>query len=212
MPSAPAGAWRVEVRTTVAEPVRVTARVLRDDTPIGYRTLGRQSWLDHPQGWDWDEERRGYLAPRSDSDAPGCPVTREGTSVACAGAAADEILFVGAVRPEIGAPGKTRPAVYSAEGVHNPAWHGESRGPDLVALGDDGVLLGGRRGAGVLSGATARMSGTSMAAPQVARALLRYFLTVPSADWSQERERQFLMGADIPEAPDPRTGLGLLSA
>ena len=51
--------------------VRVTARVQRDDTPPGYRTLGRQSWLDHPLGWDWDEEARGYVLPRPAADAPG---------------------------------------------------------------------------------------------------------------------------------------------
>jgi hypothetical protein len=200
----------VVLRTTVAEPVRVTARVQRDDTPPGYRTLGRQSWLDHPLGWDWDEEARGYLAPRPARDAPGCPVTREGTSVAYAGAENPAILFVGAVRPVIGDPDAVRAAGYSSEGVGHLARPGESPGPTLVALGDDGVTLPGRRAAGVVSGSVARMSGTSMAAPQVARALLGYFLTVPPDAQSEAGERVALTGSADWGQPDRRLGHGRL--
>jgi Subtilase family len=209
---APAGAWQVVVETNVSEPVRVTARVQRDDTPPGYRTLGRQSWLDHPRGWNWDPETRAYVAPQSDYDAPGCPVTREGTPVAYAGAQSDEIYFVGAARPEIGNPDLLRPTRYSSEGVRNPAWQGESRGPTLAALGDDGVMLGGRRAAGVLSGAVVRMSGTSMAAPMVTRALALYFRTVPRPGRSVAVERKFLTGTEDWTAPDPRMGHGTLTA
>lgn len=210
--TAPSGAWRVVLRTTEAEPVRVTARVQRDDTPRGYRTLGRQSWLDHPQGWDWDAEQRGYVAPRPASDAPGCPVTREGSCVAYAGAEDSRILFVGAVRPETGVPGAVRAVPYSSEGVRHLARPGESRGPALVAYGDDGTALPGRRAAGVLSGTSARMSGTSMAAPAVARALLRYFLTVPADQQSTAAERRALTGHDDWSHPDARLGNGALIA
>jgi hypothetical protein len=208
---APAGAWGVALRTTLAEPVRVTARVQRDDTPPGYRTLGRQSWLDHPSGWDWDDEARGYVLPRPAADAPGCPVTREGTCVAYAGAEEPSILFVGAVRPVIGDPGAVRPAGYSSEGVGHLARPGESPGPTLVALGDDGVVLPGRRAAGVVSGSVTRMSGTSMAAPQVARALLGYFLTVPPAAQSEAGERVALTGDADWGQPDRRMGHGRLA-
>lgn len=211
-PRAPSGAWRVVLRTTEAEPVRVTARVQRDDTPPGYRTLGRQSWLDHPQGWDWDGEQRGYVMPRPASDAPGCPVTREGSCVAYAGADDRRILFVGAVRPEAGMPGKVRPVPYSSEGARHLARPGESRGPTLVAFGDDGTALPGRRAAGVLSGSSVRMSGTSMAAPAAARALLKYFLAVPAADQSEAAERRALTGHEDWSDPDTRLGNGALIA
>jgi hypothetical protein len=212
---APAGAWRVVLRTTLAEPVRVTARVQRDDTPPGYRTLGRQSWLDHPLGWDWDDEARGYIAPRPAADAPGCPVTREGTCVAYAGAEDAAILFVGAVRPvtrnpETGRPETVRPMGYASEGVEHLARPGESRGPTLVALGDDGTALPGLRAAGVVSGSVARMSGTSMAAPQVTRALLRYFLTVPATAQDAAGERIALTGTAEWTSPDRRMGHGML--
>jgi hypothetical protein len=206
----PPGGWRIVLRTTEAEPVRVTARVQRDDTPHGYRTLGRQSWLDHPQGWDWDAELRGYLSPRSAADAPGCPVTRGGSSVAYAGADDPAILFVAAARPVSGAPDRLRPAGYSSEGVRYLARPGESLGPTLAARGDDGVMLAGRRASGVLSGSVARLSGTSVAAPEVTRALLRYFLTTPPAEQSEAAERTTLTGHANWAAPDARMGQGVL--
>jgi hypothetical protein len=210
LPACHPGGWRVTLRTTEAEPVRVTARVQRDDTPPGYHTLGRQSWLDHPQGWDWDDELRGYVAPRAASDAPGCPVTRKGSCVAYAGADNPSILFVGAARPEIGQPGKVRPTIYSSEGVAHLARPGESLGPDLIATGDDGLMLPGRRASGVLSGSVARMSGTSMAAPQVARALLRYFLTTPPDLQCEAAEHRALTGKADWGVPDRRMGRGAL--
>jgi hypothetical protein len=198
------------LRPTEAEPVRLTARVQRDDTPAGHRAFGRQSWLDHPLGWDWDEDLRGYLAPRPASDAPGCPITREGTHVAYAGAGDARILFVGAARPVPGQPGRMQPAIYSAEGTGHLAQPGESAGPTLVALGDQGIWTSGVLAAGVASGSVARLSGTSMAAPQVARALLRYFLTVPADQQSPQAERTALTGSPDWGAPDRRMGAGPL--
>jgi hypothetical protein len=209
--SAPPGAWRLTLRTTEAEPVRVTARVQRDDTPPGYRTLGRQSWLDHPLGWDWDAEARGYLAPRAASDAPGCPVTREGSAVAFARAEDAAMLFVAAARPVPGEPGRAVPSPYSAEGARHLARPGESDGPTLAAWGDDGGFLAGRAASGVASGSRVRMSGTSMAAPQVARALLRHYLATPATAQTPEAERVALTGSASWGAPDARMGHGMLA-
>jgi hypothetical protein len=64
--------------------------------------------------------------------------------------------------------------------------------------------------AGVVSGSVARLSGTSMAAPQVARALLRYFLTVPAGAQSPQAERSALTGPPDWGAPDRRMGAGPL--
>ncbi|MBL9048750.1 MAG: S8 family serine peptidase [Tabrizicola sp.] len=212
MPAAPSGAWLIEVRTEMIEPVRVTARVQRDDTPPGYPTLGRQSWLDHPLAWDWDPDQRGFLAPRLAQDAPGCPVTREGSFVAFAGADDPRILFVGAGRPVTGRRGELQATAYSSEGVQHFARPGESRGPTLMAQGDGGVLLRGMRATGVPSGSVVRMSGTSVAAPQVTRALARYFLTVPEGARTPEKERQFLTGTPNWTTIDPREGYGTLIA
>jgi hypothetical protein len=212
LPACPPGGWRVALRTTEAEPVRVTARVQRDDTPFGYRTLGRQSWLDHPQGWEWDTEARGYLAPRAAADAPGCPVTREGSAVAYAGADDPAILFVAAGRPVTGQPDQLRPSSYSSEGARHLARPGESLGPTLAARGDDGVMLAGRRAAGILSGSVTRLSGTSVAAPDVARSLLCYFRNTPADQQSESAERRALTGKAAVTTPDPRMGQGALQA
>jgi hypothetical protein len=206
MSPSPPGAWRVKLRTTMSEPVLVTARVQRDDTPPGYRTLGRQSWLDHPEGWGWDDETRSYNAPRPASDGPGCPVTREGTCVAFAGAESSDILFVGATRP---AAEGVRPALYSSSGVRHLAREGESAGPTLAASGDEGVAVRGRLASGVLSGSTVRMSGTSMAAPSVSRALAQYFLTVPKEHRNKALEQKFLTGEEWSDR-DLRLGHGVL--
>jgi hypothetical protein len=206
----PPGAWRITVCTTEVEPVRLTARVQRDDTPEGYRPLGRQSWLDHPQGWDWDAGLRGYLSPRAAADAPGCPVTREGSCVAYARADDPAILFVASGRPVTGRPTALRPASYSSQGVSNPARPDESPGPTLAARGDDGVMLAGRRAAGVLSGSVARLSGTSVAAPGVTRALLGFFLVTPPSGQSGEAEKIALTGTPVWGHPDPRMGVGAL--
>jgi hypothetical protein len=212
LPACPPGDWQVELRTTEAEPVRLIAQVQRDDTPPGYRTLGRQSWLDHPESWHWDEALRGYLAPRAQADAPGCPITREGTCVAYAGASHPHILFVGSVRPVIGAPDAVEPAPYSAEGARHLRRAGESSGPTLTARGDDGVMLPGRIAAGVVSGSVARLSGTSMAAPLVTRALARYFLATPPDQRTEAAERRALSGHDHWQEPDPRLGHGTLAS
>ena len=79
-----------------------------------------------------------------------------------------------------------------------------------VARGDDGVMLAGRSASGVVSGSVARMSGTSMAAPQVARALLCYFLSTPVAEQSATAERIALTGHPDWTLPDPRMGHGAL--
>ncbi len=193
------------------EPVRVVARVQRDDTPFGHAAHGRQSWLDHPEGWTWDSERRAYSLPQPQSDGtPPCPVTREGSYVAFGGSDRDEVWLVGSARRGLGGD-DWQPSAFSAEGavhLHRP---GEAAGPDLVALGEAGGFLGGVSAAGLLSGSRVRLAGTSMAAPQVARRLLGYFRQVPAAQRSLAKERSALVGpAGWAPVADRRMGHGVL--
>lgn len=177
-PVAPAGAWQITVdgsALSAGAEAKLSLHVQRDDTPAGYRVLGRQSWLDHPDGWDWDSETRDWTAPEETS-----PITRNGTGVAHAAANQSAYIeFVGAVRPRTGAPDARVSAIYSSEGIAGPLDPSDpapdSTGPTLAALSDDSVALPGRRSIGVLSGSTGRLSGTSIAAPALARVrLLRY--------------------------------------
>jgi hypothetical protein len=73
-------------------------------------------------------------------------------------------------------------------------------------------MLAGRRAAGVLSGSVARLSGTSVAAPEVARALLHYFMATTPSEQSEAAERRALTGRADWGHPDPRMGHGALWA
>ncbi len=137
------GRWRIALTTGLNTPVRVIARVQRDDTPLGHAPFGRQSWLDHPEGWAWDTDRRDYSRPQPQSDGtPPCPITREGSYVAFGGTDREEIWLIGAARPDRVAGGWT-PSAFSAEGAQYLLRPGESAGPDLVAAGEAGGFTGG---------------------------------------------------------------------
>ena len=206
------GLWRVALHTAQNEPVRVIARVQRDDTPFGHAPFGRQSWLDHPDGWSWDDEKRDYTRPRpSIGGGPASPVSRQGTAVSFAGTDRAEIYLVGAVRRGRAGPGTFRASIFSAEGAVDMARPGESAGPALTAPGELGGVTGGILAAGLLTGCMVRLTGTSMAAPAVARRLLEYFTTTPPATRSPDAERTALVGAGGWAAtPDARLGQGTL--
>lgn len=161
------GPWTVTVRNTGSTPAWLSLRVQRDDTPGGFRRNGRQSWLDHPEGWHWDDLIRAYTKP-----GPAGPVTRTGTEVSYAGLQHPSVFFVGAARPDLYVDGTVRPSIYTAEGAMPPP-----DSPTLSGMGDQGSALTGQRAIGVLTGATARLSGTSVATPYITRQLLDYAMT-----------------------------------
>ena len=199
------GLWKVTLLTAQNEPVRVIARVQRDDTPFGHAPLGRQSWLDHPEGWAWESDARDYTLPGQG------PVTREGSAVSFAGGGRDEIYLVGSLRRGRAGPGSWRASAFSAEGAVQLARAGESIGPTISAAGERGGATGGIRAAGTLSGTSVRLSGTSMAAPAVARRLVAFFRDTAPADRSLLAERAALIGTGGWAAePDPRLGHGTL--
>lgn len=207
----PPGCWKLGVTRDDEAPAKVSIRVQRDDTPAGYRTLGRQSWLDHPLAWDWDDETRDWTRPLSSALASDeSPVTREGTAVAFAGATDEAVVFVGSVRRETGDPDRFRPALYSASGVVAPQLSGESVGPTLAALGEDGAILTGRRASGVLSGSVARLSGTSAAAPCVTRALA-LLIERTTGRTTPTDELAALLGRTATSQKSPLIGHGVLS-
>ncbi|MGL4319541.1 MAG: S8 family serine peptidase [Paracoccaceae bacterium] len=167
-PTANSGNWRIALTNNGTKSVSVRLKVQRDDTPGGYRRTGRQSWLDHPDAYAYEDATRAYTLP-----SPAGPITRRGTEVSYAGFDHQSVYFVGAARPDPMAPDpatfkeKLRPAIYAAQGaLPKPAT------ATLSALGDEGSVLRGLRAAGNLTGSTARLSGSSMAAPQITRRLL----------------------------------------
>lgn len=167
-PLAPAGAWKVTVKIADgARPCPVTLRVQRNDTPVGYRVHGRQSYLADNGLDGWDDETGDYVYPK------GSAISRRGTANSYAGlpdlAEAKEgttVIYVGAARPDPGKEGKFLPSLYTSEGfpmkVRAAAdpWdigprrlHIRSEGPTLAAQGDDGRFFSGQRATSVTSGA-----------------------------------------------------------
>lgn len=206
-PAACSGNWKVTVRNAGVNPARLSLKVQRDDTPGGYRRNGRQSWLDHPDGWTWEDETRAYTQPAANG-----PVTRRGTGVGYAGLVHPSVYFAGAARPDLFVAGTVRPSAYTA--MARRAQFPDS--PTVSAMGDEGSALTGLRAAGVLSGSTARLSGTSMAAPQTTRALLIYALgggmTANMAGPHDPAELAALLQTAPAAVPDRRLGLGTVPA
>ncbi|MFM2356223.1 MAG: hypothetical protein RLZZ528_1959 [Pseudomonadota bacterium] len=198
---APSGRWRVRIEGKGTAAVPVSLRVQRDDTPGGYRLMGRQSWLDEPQAQEWDVQTRDWIKPwkrGADAPAPGL-VSREGSAVAYAGANDPRILFVGAIKPKVGKyPKELIASVYSASGADKSFGNAAllSKGPTLAAMADDGAHLKGRLAAGVLSGATARLRGTSVAAPAASRLLLLRFLGAGAGTNDPEADLQAILRQD----------------
>ena len=209
--TSPAGAWRITLTNTGSDVVKMVARVQRDDTPAGYRLKGRQSWLDHQDGWLWDYETLDWSLPD-----PSCPITRHGTEVSYSGMASASVLFVAAATPDPTVPNGFRPSNYSAEG--DPDVQGA---PTLAAFADDGKVLSGLRAAGVISGSSDRMSGTSVAAPKVVRALMTAMMSgtrfPPYKGGLQPHGEDVALILSVPfpggltDPPDSRTGAGILA-
>lgn len=169
-PRAPSGGWGIALTNGGVVDCQFSVKVQRDDTPGMYWQLGRQSSLDAPAGWIYDAEQGAYVAP-----APNNPITRMGTAVSFAGVQHDHIHLVSAFRPKTGTSDAVTASSYSAE----PTAADSSDKPDWSAQGDDGVMLRGIRAAGRLTGSYARLSGSSVAAPQIAAYLVQQRRNVP---------------------------------
>jgi hypothetical protein len=200
LPTASSGPWVLTLRNTGTEARDISVKVQRDDTPSGYRMMGRQSWLDHPSAWTWETEVMAQTMPE-----PVGPITRKGTEVGYAGVNSPSVYFVGSVRPNPFVEDAYRPSSYSSEG----GLGGTRQGPTLSALADQGSAMRGVRAAGVLTGSTARMSGTSMAAPIASRRLLEYAMTGGMQLLPDLAEMEFVI--EIPIVPiHSRMGHGIV--
>lgn len=220
-PAAPVGAWTVKLRNKSAQPAEVALQIQRDDTPDGYRESGRQSYFDHPDVGAWDVETFDYTAPGKS------PITRQGTHSSYASVIEESAstYAVGAARRVVSTDDPSyreaehQPSRYTSAGT-KIGFLSQSHGPTLSAFGDDGFFLPGVRASGPLSGSSGRLSGTSAAAPQIARALVHLALSgnggspaglpdlVAPADREAEVERLRGVGVNFPQDSDTRARLG----
>jgi hypothetical protein len=190
----PSGLWLIKIKNTTRRELRgIDLRVHRDDVGMFAHTGARQSYFDHPEyerfdpasGRTINEETRDdelYDDKRRDDElrkrGHWTRVTRQGTLSTYA--FAEGVLAVGGYRRSDG-----QPAVYSSAGRRRKDPHGklvDERTPDLAAVSEESPALPGVVAAGTYSGSVAILSGTSVAAPQVTRALADQISTRASAE------------------------------
>lgn len=120
---------------------------------------GRQSYFDHPQDSAFAADGRWK------QDDEGAEFTRRFGSLNGLATSGEVIVVAGVVAHS--AAGPDLPAAYSSAGSIPPS----GKTVTCAATSDHSPVLPGVRAAGTRSGSASRLSGTSAAAPQVARAL-----------------------------------------
>ncbi|MBP1849124.1 S8 family serine peptidase [Rhizobium halophytocola] len=164
---APSGSWTVTVRNGLATAQNVILQIQRGDTAPGYDPLGRQSYFDGPNAYDFDPETLDYTALGAG------PITHRGTHSALT-------TVHPSVAPEVAA------RIHRAAGA---VWRGEDEAvaadysalsadwsnyaPTDSAVSEDGYALEGVLASATTSASIEALSGTSAAAPQVCRALAK---------------------------------------
>lgn len=160
--SAPVGPWKIRFTTSAkATPVPVRAMVQRDDTLSGFTQGGRQSFFDHPNSYEWSMRTGSYQELQA-----GGPVKKNGTLSALSGASAVDVIGSAARSNDCTA---IEASWYTAAG---PIPFGGPAKPMQSVLVDEGHLTPGKYATGVLSGSSALLSGTSVAAPMYIAAMV----------------------------------------
>lgn len=182
---APAGNWRIKVKRPDEDTGPMHFWVRRDDTLPSSGSGARQAYFNSPDYEKYD--RFGAELP-VDPVGTTCAIRRSSTlsGFACG---ASPIVVAGYSAHE------AKLSTYSAAGPLNPREidpHITRDGPDLTAKADDSLVLRGVISAGSRSGSWVRLSGTSMAAPRVARIAadsIKYFDGC-GRDWSKDAADQ----------------------
>jgi Subtilase family len=165
--TAPHGLWKIKVKNTGNKKTVVDAYIERDDVALGTKRGARQSYFEDP-AYDIeakvDDKKRSFY-----SNPPNAYVRREGTFNSMA--TGKRPTVVGGQRQS-----DLDFAEYSPRSVYSPRPKREGT-PEFkekqlhYAISEESRTLHGVRAAGTRGGGTVRLSGTSDAAPQVAREL-----------------------------------------
>ena len=159
---APSGRWHLRFEQANNEmDGEINVWVQRDDSVYGYPRRGRQSYFLHEDYIRYD--RQGIEVRDDETLAQStCPVTRQ------------SLLNAVATGPSVYVSGgyvarTCKIARYSAGGPNVPPEDPALRKPDVLMTSEDSLTLPGVLAAGSRSGSVVWMSGTSVAAPQLAR-------------------------------------------
>jgi hypothetical protein len=193
--TAPPGRWRVAVEADLPAGTELRAFVHRDDPPAGYARPGRRSWLEDPS-----YALYGRNGAPADEDTPATTVRRAGTlsGIATSPGTCTVAGWQGAAPAT--PPAETRPAPFAGESPPGLP------GVDRAARTDRSPVLRGLLAAGTASGSRVALSGTSVAAPQVARARMLHWLGAPApaplpvalpADPDREAARRRRLGTEV---------------
>jgi hypothetical protein len=163
---APAGLWTIQLEMENAglrQDELIEAWIERDDLLYGYPRRGRQSYFEKSCYHRFDELGRELTDPPL---LPFCEVQRR-SMISGIAAGQSPVVVGGMLRKEL------RVASYSAGGpVFTPEGapsRASERKPDLLLVSEDSKVHAGVFAAGARSGSVVAMSGTSVAAPQLAR-------------------------------------------
>lgn len=163
---AEAGMWSVKVHRVSTEDVPFVLQVQRDDTATGFARGGRQSYLDHQNGYALDPRTENYELPEG---TPG--LTRKGTNSALMARAGNAIYLVGSFEPDASISADAiRP---TRESAASDQWSERAAGPGptFAAQSEDGVGNPGVIASGTFSDTTVLVNGTSVAAAKLTRDL-----------------------------------------
>ncbi|MEM9762482.1 MAG: hypothetical protein AAF968_08245 [Pseudomonadota bacterium] len=204
---APSGVWQVSVSATLRVGGRIDAHVLRDDTALGFAPRGRQSYFDDPA-----YARFGADGDGLDGDPAGLPsvvpsvVRRDGAFNGLAGG--ESPVVVSGYRVREVSHGVARSADWPSAYAGAPS-RDSARKLTAAAPSDRSRLLSGVFAAGTLSGTTVAMNGTSVAAPQLSRAIAQALMN-GATPHGEARWDELLEAHD--DTDEARLGRGLLPA
>ncbi|MFQ1702266.1 S8 family serine peptidase [Loktanella agnita] len=215
IPLAPSGRW--EITTTpkdIKDGEEVEVWIRRDETLPGYRPGGRQSYFDNACYQPFDSY--GGLSP-VDPPNDSCPVRRAGMISGFADGPSPIVVaaYTNKYKDKDGEQ-VARLSNYSAAGplTQTPMTPEPARnGPDVSAKGDDSIVRRGVFSAGSRCGTYVRMSGTSMAAPAVARMAADGIKAwdKTAREWAVKAVEDYPVELD-PKPGPTRTGAGALNA
>lgn len=195
--TAPPGPYGLHLKNLGAAEITASLDVQRDDRLTSFPVYGRQAYFDHPNVDATDPETLVRNMPR-----PGTgPVSRLGTLSALATSTEEGVIVVGGAFDR---DARAAAALYSGAGPAGPR-----RWPDLAAVSEESRAHPGILASGTFSGSVAVFSGTSTAAPMVARAIVDQWLS-PPAGTAIDIAALLTGGRPLP-SQDPRLGAGIIA-
>jgi len=164
------GDWTIKV-DGIPENAEVHAYVARSDPNMGVRTGAKRSRFVDPK-WELTRSAKAsFTRVDGEFDKTGSLIHRDGTLNGIATAKKHRVHVAGGYVLADG-----RKSTFSSEG---PARRGHRVGPDFALPCDESYALGGIRAGGNRSGAVFRLTGTSVAAPQLARQVTKLARNLP---------------------------------